>query len=87
MILVATGKQGRPRRGAHGAVGIKIIKAHSGFAQLVNMRGTQVFGTVVGHIVVALVIGQNKQDVRFPDFCLLPVGAEGQTEQQIKEDG
>ena len=63
VVLVAAREQGGAGGRADGAVGVEVVEAHPVPGDLVHVGRPQVFGAVVRHVVVALVVGQDEEDV------------------------
>ena len=62
-IRVATREQGRTRRRAHGAIGPHRGEEHALAADAVDIRRANIRGMVSGDIAVAVIIGEDDQEV------------------------
>ena len=65
-VLVAAGDQRETRGGADGGIGVTLKKAHSSRRDAVNIGRGKVAASITGHVGIAEVVGENKDDVRRP---------------------
>ena len=63
-ILIAAGDQREPRSGADRGVGIALKEPHASRGDAVDIRRGEVATSVTGHVGIAEVVSQNKDDVR-----------------------
>src|SRR5262245_4804573 len=63
-ILVAAGDQRETRGGADGRISVALKEAHASRGDAVNIGRGEVAASIRGHVGIAEVVGENKDDVR-----------------------